>query len=176
VSYTWATQRLSQFCHSEKTKSSPQCNKFVKALTLVFCDFWISFPDAGCWVWGSAIFGEGFFGLSNVLAVRDVLDRAGDERLSCCAPRNSLGEQTVTYFNLAQLLSAAAVILFVGGLYKALGGKWFAPEPKPKEPNEPNQDSRFKLLGKLVDFWIAFGALVLLILVLSLAFVLWAIL
>jgi hypothetical protein len=31
------------------------------------------------------------------------------------------------------------------------------------------------LLAKLVDFWIVFGALVLLILVLSLAFVLWAI-
>jgi hypothetical protein len=85
----------------------------------------------------------------------------------------------VTYFNLAQLLSAATVVLFVGGLYKALGGKWFAPEPKPKEPKEPkepNQGSRFKLLAKLVDFWIAFGALVLLILVLGLAFVLWAIL
>jgi hypothetical protein len=81
----------------------------------------------------------------------------------------------VTYFNWAQLL-AAAVVLFVAGLYKAFGGKWFAPEPKPKEPKEPNQDSRFKLLAKLVDFWIAFGALVLLILVLSLAFVLWAIL
>jgi hypothetical protein len=31
------------------------------------------------------------------------------------------------------------------------------------------------LLTKLVDFWIVFGALVLLILALSLAFVLWAI-
>ena len=85
---------------------------------------------------------------------------------------NNLGGQTVTYFTLAQLLSAAIVILFVGGLYKALGGKWFAPEPKPKEPN---QDSRFKLLPKLFSIWIAFGALVLLILVISLAFVLWAI-
>jgi hypothetical protein len=78
----------------------------------------------------------------------------------------------VTYFTLAQLLSAAVVILCVGGLYKARGGKRIAPEPKPKEPN---QDSRFKLLAKLVDFWIVFGALVLLILVLSLVFVLWAI-
>jgi hypothetical protein len=78
----------------------------------------------------------------------------------------------VTYFNLAQLLSAAAVILFVGGLYKVFRDKWFAPEPEPKEPN---RDSRFKSLTKLVDFWIVFGALVLLILVLSLAFVLWAI-
>lgn len=81
----------------------------------------------------------------------------------------------MTYFNLAQLLAAAVVILFVGGLYKVFRDKWFAPEPKPKEPKEPNQDSRFKLLGKLVDFWIVFGALVLVILVLSLAFVLWAI-
>ncbi|MGB8632619.1 MAG: hypothetical protein WCD69_25135 [Xanthobacteraceae bacterium] len=87
-------------------------------------------------------------------------------------PRNNLGGQTVTYFNLAQLLSAAIVILFVGGLYKVLRDKWFAPEQRPKEPN---QDSRFKLLTKLVDFWIVFGALVLLILALSLAFVLWAI-
>ena len=79
----------------------------------------------------------------------------------------------MTYFTLAQLLSAAVVILFVGGLYKARGGKWFAPEPKAKEPN---QDSRFKLLPKLFSIWIAFGALLLLILVLSLAFVLWAIL
>jgi hypothetical protein len=81
----------------------------------------------------------------------------------------------VTYFTLAQLLSVAVVILCVGGLYKARGGKWFAPEPKPKVPKEPNQDSRFKSLAKLIDFWIVFGALVLLILVLSLAFVLWAI-
>jgi len=80
----------------------------------------------------------------------------------------------VTYFTLAQLLSAAVVILCVGGLYKARRGKWFAPEPKPKEPKEPNH-SRFKLLSKLFSIWIAFGALVLLILVLSLAFVLWAI-
>ena len=87
-------------------------------------------------------------------------------------PRNNLGGQTMTYFNLAQLLSAAVVILFVAGLYKVLSDKWFAPEPKPKEPN---QDSRFKLLTRLVDFWIVFGALVLVILVLSLAFVLWAI-
>jgi len=78
----------------------------------------------------------------------------------------------MTYFSLAQLLSAAIVILFVGGLYKVLRDKWFAPEPKPKEPD---QGGRFKLLTKLVDFWIAFGALVLLILVLSLTFVLWAI-
>ena len=78
----------------------------------------------------------------------------------------------MTYFNLAQLLAAAVVILFVGGLHKVFRDKWFAPEPKPKEPKEPNQDSRFKLLGKLVDFWIVFGALVLVILVLSLAFVL----
>jgi hypothetical protein len=78
----------------------------------------------------------------------------------------------MTYFTLAQLLSAAVVILCIGGLYKARGGKWFAPEPNPKEPN---QDSRFKLLAKLIDFWIVFGALVLLILVLSLAFVLWVI-
>jgi hypothetical protein len=81
----------------------------------------------------------------------------------------------VTYFTLAQLLSAAIVILFVGGLYKVLRDKWFAPEPKLKEPKEPTRDSRFKLLTKLVDFWIVFGAFVLLILVLSLAFVLWAI-
>jgi len=82
----------------------------------------------------------------------------------------------VTYVNLAQLLSAAIVILLVGGLYKAHVGKWFAPEPKSSmEAKEPNQDSRFKLLAKLVDFWIVFGALVLLILILSLAFVLWAI-
>ena len=78
----------------------------------------------------------------------------------------------MTYFNLAQLLSAAVVILFVGGLYKVLRDKWFVPEPKSKEPNH---DSRFQLLTKLLDFWIAFGALVLLIIVLSLAFVLWAI-
>lgn len=77
----------------------------------------------------------------------------------------------MTYFTLAQLLSAAIVILFVGGLYKALAGKWFAPELKPKEPE---RDSRFKLLPRLFSIWIAFGALVLLILVLSLAFVLWA--
>jgi len=79
---------------------------------------------------------------------------------------------TVTYFTLAQLLSAAIVILFVGGLYKALAGKWFAPEPKSKEPN---QDSRFKSLPTVFSIWIAFGAVVLLILFLSLAFVLWAI-
>jgi hypothetical protein len=95
--------------------------------------------------------------------------------LLCCAPRNNPGGKSVTYFTLAQLLSAAVVILFVGGLYKVLGGKWFAPEPKLKEAKEPNKDSRFKLLTKLVDFWIVFGALVLLILVLSVAFVLWAI-
>ena len=81
----------------------------------------------------------------------------------------------MTYFNLAQLLSAAIVILLVGGLYKAHVGRWFAPELKSNEAKEPNQDSHFKLLAKLFDFWIAFGALVLLILVLSLAFVLWAI-
>ena len=81
----------------------------------------------------------------------------------------------MTYFNLAQLLAAAVVILFVGALYKVFRDKWFAPEPKSKEAKEPNKDSRFKLLTKLVDFWIVFGALVLLILVLSLAFVLWAI-
>jgi hypothetical protein len=85
-------------------------------------------------------------------------------------PRNNLDEQTVTYVNLAQLLSAAIVILFVGGLYKAAVGKWFTPERK-----EPSQDNRFKLLAKLGGIWIVFGAFVLLILVLSLAFVLWAI-
>jgi len=73
----------------------------------------------------------------------------------------------VTYVNLAQLLSAAIVILLVGGLYKAHLGKWFAPEPKSKEAKEPNQDSRFKSLAKLFDFWIVFGALILLILVLT---------
>ena len=46
-------------------------------------------------------------------------------------------------YSLAQLLSAAVVILFVGGLYKVLRDKWFVPEPKPKEPKKkPNQDSR----------------------------------
>ena len=51
-------------------------------------------------------------------------------------PRNNEGGQTVTYFTLAQLLSAAIVILFVGGLYKVLRDKWFVPEPKPKEPKK----------------------------------------
>ena len=78
----------------------------------------------------------------------------------------------MTYFTLAQLLSAAIVILFIGGVYKALAGKWFAPELKPKEPE---RDSRFKSFPTVFSIWIAFGALVLLILFLSLAFVLWAI-
>jgi hypothetical protein len=83
--------------------------------------------------------------------------------------------QTVTYFNLAQLLSAAAVVLFVGGLYKALAGSGLR-QNRNRKNRKSRTYSRFKLLAKLVDFWIAFGALVLLFLVLSLAFVLWAIL
>jgi hypothetical protein len=47
--------------------------------------------------------------------------------------------------------------------------------PESEAANTAPSDGRFKLLTKLIDFWIVFGALVLLILVLSFAFVLWAV-
>jgi len=82
----------------------------------------------------------------------------------------------VAYFTAAHLLSAAVVILFAGGLYQVLGDRLFARRPaEAADTAEPKLDSSFKLLTKLVGVWIAFGALVILILVLSLAFVLWAI-
>lgn len=82
----------------------------------------------------------------------------------------------MAYFTAAHLLSAAIVILFAGGLYQVLGARLFAKRPvEAADTAEPKPDSGFKPLTKLVGVWIAFGALVILILVLSLAFVLWAI-
>ena len=82
----------------------------------------------------------------------------------------------MAYFTAAHLLSAAIVILFAGGLYQVLGAGLFAKRPvEVADTKEPKPDSGFKPLTKLVGVWIAFGALVILILVLSLAFVLWAI-
>ena len=79
----------------------------------------------------------------------------------------------MAYFTAAHLLSAAIVILFAGGLYQVLKARSFA--RRPADTAEPKLDSGFKPLTKLVGVWIAYGALVILILVLSLAFVLWAI-
>jgi len=82
----------------------------------------------------------------------------------------------VAYFTAAHLLSAAIVILFAVGLYQMLSHRQFAKRPvETADTAEPKLDSGSKLLTKLVGVWIAFGALVILILVLSLAFVLWAI-
>jgi hypothetical protein len=85
-------------------------------------------------------------------------------------------EKTVAYFTAAHLLSAAIVILFAGGLYQVLRARPFAERPaEVADAAEPKLDTGFKPLTKLVGVWIAYGALVILILVLSLAFVLWAI-
>ena len=82
----------------------------------------------------------------------------------------------MAYFTPAHLLSVAIVNLFAVGLYQVLGHRLFAKRPvEAADTAEPKLDSGFKLLTKLVGVWIAFGALVIIILVLSLAFVLWAI-
>jgi hypothetical protein len=73
--------------------------------------------------------------------------------------------RTVAYFTAAHLLSAAIVILLAVGLYQVLGHRLFAKRVEAADTAEPKLDSGFKLLTKLVGVWIAFGALVIIILV-----------